>query len=74
MQDKGKTTTYVESDLMGVKPYANIGPGRTSKEAALVTKLKKKKKALLAKGSTSKEGEEANVGSVSKSIGNFVNR
>jgi len=74
MQDKGKKESYDQSELLGVKPYASIGPGRTSEETAIVGKLKKKKQAMVAKGSTSQDGEKANVGSVSRSIGSFVNR
>lgn len=68
--DKGKKEDFDESELMGVKPYGNIGPGRSAEETKVVEKLKAKK----AKGSTSESGEEANVGKVSKAIGNFVNR
>ena len=73
--DKGKTTTHDQSDLMGIKPFGNIGPDRTTEETkSVVGKLKKKKgSALRAEGSTVKSGEEANA-SVSKAIGNFVNR
>jgi len=70
-EDKGKVETTDESELMGVKPYASIGPGRTTDEAKVVEKLKQKK---LAKGSTSQSGEEANVGKVSTAISSFVNR
>jgi hypothetical protein len=75
-EDKGKTTTTDQSGLLGVKPYGNIGPDRDADEAAgVVTKLKKKKlDALRAEGSTSESGEKANVGEVSKAIGNFVNK
>ena len=73
--DKGKTATHDQSDLMGIKPFGNIGPDRTTEETkSVVGKLKKKKgSALRAEGSTVKSGEEANA-SVSKAIGNFVNR
>ena len=74
-EDKGKKENFDQSDLMGVKPYGNIGPGRTAEEAKVVTKLKKKKVgSLRAEGSTEQSGEEANAGSITKSIGNFVNR
>lgn len=74
-EDKGKVATHDMSHLMGQKPYGNIGPGRTAEEAAIVGKLKKKKaSSLIAEGSTEESGEKANVGEVSKSIGNFVNR
>jgi hypothetical protein len=69
-EDKGKKEDFDESELMGVKPYGNIGPDRTAEETKVVEKLKKKK----AEGSTSQSGEKANVGEVSKAIGSFVNR
>ena len=69
-ENKGKVETSDESDLMGIKPYGNIGPGRSTDEAKIVEKLKKKR----AKGSTAESGEKANVGIVTKAIGNFVNR
>ena len=68
--DKGKKEDFDESELLGVKPYGNIGPGRTAEETKVVEKLKKK----LAKGSTAESGAEANLGKVSTAIGNFVNR
>lgn len=70
IEDKGKVETTDESELMGVKPYGNIGPGRSAAETKVVEKLKNKK----AKGSTSQSGEEANVGKVSTAIKSFVNR
>ena len=71
-EDKGKSSMHDESFLMGVKPFGNIGPDNG---IDIVGKLKKKKTdSLLAKGSTSKSGEEANVGKVSTAIGSFVNR
>jgi hypothetical protein len=75
-EDKGKNTMHDMSNLMGVKPYGNIGPGRDTEETkSVVGKLKKKKSdSLIAEGSTSKSGEEANVGKVSSAIGSFVNR
>lgn len=74
-EDKGRTTTHDQSDLLGMKPFGSIGPGRTTEEAKVVGKLKKKKgESLRAEGSTQKGGEQANVGEVSKAIGNFVNR
>lgn len=74
-EDKGKVDTYDQSDLMGVKPFGNIGPDRNADEVAVVGKLKKKKMdAMRADGSTSQSGEAANVGGVSKAIGDFVNR
>ena len=74
MEDKGKKETHDASSLVGVKPFGNIGPGRTTDEAKVVSKLKKKKAANIADGSTSQSGEEANVGKVSTAIGSFVNR
>lgn len=75
IEDKGKVNTHDQSDLLGVKPFGNIGPGRTQEETAVVGKLKKKKAdALRAEGSTSQSGEKANVGEVSTAIGSFVNR
>ena len=68
--DKGKKEDFDESELLGVKPYGNIGPGRTAEETKVVEKLKKKR----ATGSTSESGQEANLGKVSTAIGNFVNR
>lgn len=75
-EDKGKVSTYDRSDILGQKPYGNIGPDRDTEETkSVVGKLKKKKAdALVAEGSTSKSGEKANVGEVSTAIGNFVNR
>lgn len=70
IEDKGKVETSDESDLMGIKPYGNIGPGRSTDEAKIVEKLKKKR----AKGSTLESGIEANAGQVTKAIGNFVNK
>ena len=69
-EDKGKKGYEDHSDLMGIKPYSNIGPGRSTDEAKVVEKLKMKR----AKGSTSKSGGKANVGEVSKAIGSFVNK
>ena len=75
IEDKGKTTTHDQSDLMGIKPFGHIGEGRSTEETKIVGKLKKKKAdALRASGSTTESGEKANVGSMTKSIGNFVNR
>ncbi len=75
MEDKGKTTTHDQSDLMSIKPFGNIGEDRSQEETKIVGKLKKKKAdSLRAKGSTEESGEKANVGGISKSIGNFVNR
>jgi len=72
-EDKGKTTVHDQSDLLGKKPFGNIGPDRTSEE--VVGKLKKKKAdSLRAEGSTVESGEKANLGGIQKSIGNFVNR
>lgn len=75
-EDKGKKENYDQSDLMGVKPYGNIGPDRDTEETkSVVSKLKKKKvDSLRAEGSTEESGLEANVGKVSTAIGNFVNR
>lgn len=75
-EDKGKTNTFDQSDLLGIKPFGNIGPGRTTEETkSVVSKLKKKKvDSLRAEGSTSQSGEEANVGDISKTIKGFVNR
>jgi hypothetical protein len=75
-EDKGKTTTHDQSDLLGMKPFGNIGPDRTTEETkSVVGKLKKKKGAALrAEGSTEESGQKANLGGVSKAIGNFVNR
>lgn len=75
-EDKGKVTTSDQSDLLGMKPFSSIGPGRdTDATKSVVSKLKKNKvDSLRAKGSTAEEDEEANVGKVTKAIGNFVNR
>lgn len=63
--DKGRKINYDQSDLMGMKPFGSIGPGRTTKE--IIGKLKKKKiNCLRAVGSTSKDGEKANLGGVLK--------
>lgn len=69
-EDKGKVETSDESDLMGIKPYGNIGPDRISDEQKVIEKLKKKR----AEGSTQESGEEANAGKTSEAIGKFVNR
>lgn len=75
IEDKGKTEMHDQSDLMGLKPFGNIGEGRSQEETKIVGKLKKKKAdTLRAKGSTTESGEKSNVGGISKSIGNFVNR
>ena len=71
-EDKGKMESEDQSWLMGEKPFGDIGPGRTANEAKVAEKLKKKFK--MAKGSTWKTGEKANVGEVSTAIGSFVNR
>ena len=74
-EDKGRTTTHDQSDLLGMKPFSSIGPDRSADEVAVVGKLKKKKaEALRAKGDTHEDGEKANLGSCSKAIGNFINR
>lgn len=73
-EDKGKVETHDMAHLMGAKPYGNIGPGRSQEETKIVEKLKSKKKAAVAEGSDEKSGEEANVGKVCKSIGDFVNK
>ncbi len=75
-EDKGKVKTHDQSDLLGLKPFGNIGPGRSTEETmSVVSKLKKKKvDSLRAEGSTAQSGEEANVGNVLKSIKGFVNR
>lgn len=75
-EDKGKAQTHDQSDLMGVKPFGSIGPGRTTEETRVVGKLKKKKAdALRADGSTLDSGIDANAGSgVAGAIGKFVNR
>ena len=75
-ENKGKSEMHDQSWLMGVKPFGNIGPGRTVDEMKTVDKVKKKakEKYMMAKGSTSQSGEEANVGEVSTAIGSFVNR
>ena len=72
-EDKGKTENHDQSDLLGVKPFGNIGPDRSAEETKSV-KDKLLKKKLRPEGSTAQSGEKANVGEVSKSIGNFVNR
>jgi hypothetical protein len=75
MEDKGKKENFDQSDLSGLKPFGSIGPGRTQAETMVVKKLKSKKAGQLrAKGSTSKEGLEANAGKVSAAIGNFANK
>lgn len=75
-ENKGKTSTHDQSDLLGVKPFGNIGPDRDTDETkSVVGKLKKKKvDSLRAKGSTSESGEEANGGGVSTAINGFVNK
>ena len=68
-ENKGKVNTHDQADLPSKSPFSNIGPGD------VVSKLKKKKVgSLRARGSTAKEGEEANLGKVSGAIKNFVNR
>ena len=73
-EDKGKTNTSDQSQLMGVKPFGWIGPDRTTEETKnVVSKLKKKKSGLLAEGSTSQSGEKANAGPVSSALSGFAN-
>jgi hypothetical protein len=73
-EDKKRTTEHDQSDLLGMKPFSSIGADRGPEEQKVVGKLKKKKAdSLRAEGSTFKDGEKANVGEVSKAIGNFVN-
>jgi hypothetical protein len=73
MEDKGKMKNFDQSDLSGLKPFSSIGPGRTIDETKVVKKLKNKKAGQLrAKGSTFKEGIEANAGKVSAAIGQFT--
>jgi hypothetical protein len=77
-ENKGKTQSFDKSYLMGVKPFGNIGPDRTTEETKnVVSKLKKKKKdgmggtgGDVAEGSTAESGECANV---SKAISGFSN-
>jgi hypothetical protein len=74
-EDKGKSTIVDHSDIMGDKPYSVIGPGRSTEETkSVVDKLKKKKADGKADAGNFKDGEKANVGSMSDAIGNFVNR
>ena len=74
-EDKGKKENFDQSDLMGVKPFGNIGPDRDTEETkSVVNKLKKKKvDSLRAEGSTAESGEEANI-KASRAIGNLVNK
>lgn len=56
-EDKGKTSSYDQSDLLGMKPFRKIGV------KDVVDKLKKKKsESLRADGDTSFDGEKSNVG------------
>lgn len=72
-EDKGKKENFDQSDLMGLKPFGNIGPDRTTEETKVVEKLKKKKTdALRAEGSTLESGIKANAGDVSHAIGSFA--
>ena len=73
-EDKGKVETHDMAHLMGSKPYGNIGPGRSQEETKVIEKLKNKKKAEVAEGSDEVSGTKANVGEVSRSIGDFVNK
>jgi len=73
-EDKSKSLMTPKPEIMGVKPYGSIGPDRSQSETKVVEKIKGKKKAKLGIGSTSKSGEKANVGGISKVIGNFINR
>ena len=75
-EDKSKKTQEDQSDLMGVKPFGNIGPDRSQEETkSVVSKLKKKKlDSSRADGSTTESGEKANLGDVTTAIGKFVNR
>lgn len=74
-EDKGKKESFDQSDLMGIKPFASIGPDRDTNETKVVEKLKNKKsKALRADGSTIESGQKANVGEYVGAIKNFVNR
>jgi hypothetical protein len=75
MTDKGQKENFNQSDLMGLKPFSSIGPGRTTAETMVVKKLKNKKASQLrAKGSTFKEGIEANAGKVSAAMGSFARK
>lgn len=76
IEDKGKTTSHDQSDLLGVKPFGNIGPDRNAEDTkSVVGKLKKKKvDSLRADGSTVESGEKANAGGCSKAIKDFVNK
>jgi len=70
--DKERTTRIGQTEVLGQKPPASIGPGRSQMETKLVKKLKDKK--IRAEGSTFKTGEKKNVGEVSSAIGRFVNK
>jgi len=76
IEDKGKAMMHDQSDLLGMKPFGNIGPDRTTEETKVVSKLKKKKAdSLRAEGSTAESGQKANIGGdCSRAIGHFVNR
>lgn len=77
-EDKNKVDSFDKSNLMGVKPFGNIGSGRTTEETKrVVAKLKKRKAnggeegdGEVASGSTSESGEKANV--MSGALRNFV--
>jgi hypothetical protein len=73
IEDKGKMKNHDQSDMLGKKPYGNIGPDRNEVKS-VVSKLKKKKvDTLRAEGSTFESGEKANI-KVTKAIGNLVNK
>lgn len=79
-EDKGKVDSFDKSDLMGVKPFGNIGPGRSTEETKKVVEKLKKRKANggeegdgdIADGSTEESGEKANA--VSSALSGFANR
>ena len=75
-EDKGKTESHDQSDLMGVKPFGSIGEDRSAEETkSVVSKLKKKKAgAIRTEGSTSESGEKANLGDLVGTLNRFSNK
>jgi hypothetical protein len=76
VEDKGKSEMHDQSDLMGVKPFGSIGPDRSTEETkSVVGKLKKKKAdSMRAEGSTSEDGEKANLGGNIGTLNRFANK
>jgi len=71
VNNKERTTRIDQTDILGQKPPASIGEGRTPQEAKIVGKLKKR---VIANKSTASDGAKANVANVTDAIGRMVNK